>query len=414
MPDLPPLREQVRQEHAAAQQRAELERVLGELDEQLTRGELSAASDLLNAAAALSPTDGRVRRCADAPNRRSRRGRPPRPARETSRKKVTPPKRCSGRAIWMGRCGCWRWRRISTLSTLEPSRSRARVTDAIKARDAAEAAERLRQTVDELLAGAEAQLQSPDRQTPAVMLAMQQIAKAQELAPDNTRAAALKATADEALAALRESARVDAAIRNARSRFANGKHQAALQLLESFDASAHPAVAETLKELRAQIQAIQEQRRAEQEQAERQARVAELLKTARAAIEGKRLNEALEALLAARAIDATADGLVELTDQAIRSQTQETRKTSAVCAGRNARPRTDADGPPARRTPPGCRQTRKRRCSSRPAEWAPTSEALTKATRARSARGQWESRTGSGRRSASILTKRRLGPGAGE
>jgi hypothetical protein len=58
--------------------------------------------------------------------------------------------------------------------------------------------------------------------------------------------------------------------------------------------------------------------------------VADLLKTARAAIEGKRLAEALEALLAARAIDATADGLVELTDQAIRSQAQEARKTSAV------------------------------------------------------------------------------------
>jgi hypothetical protein len=222
-------------------------------------------------------------------------------------------------------------RLLTMAASLDPQHARsvalsARVADAIMARDAAEAAERLRRTVDELLTGAEAQLQSPDRQIPAVTLALQQIAKALELAPENPRAVALKTTADEALAALRESARVDAAIRNARSRFANGKHQSALQLLETLDASANPAVAETLKELRALIQAMQEQKRAEQEQAERQARVAELLKTARAAIEGKRLTEALEALLAARAIDDTADGLVELTEQAIQSQAQEIRK----------------------------------------------------------------------------------------
>jgi len=226
-------------------------------------------------------------------------------------------------------------RLLTLAAALDPQHARTvalsgRVSDAVKARDAAEAAERLRKTVDELLDAAEAQLQSPDRQAAGVTLATQQIAKAQELAPDNARAQALKATADEAAAALRETARIDAAIRNARSRFANGKHQSGLLLLESLDA-AHPAVAEALKELRGRLTVIQEQRRAEQEKAERQARTAALLSTARAALEGKRFTEAIDALSAARALDVSTDDLVELTDQAMRGQ--EAQTAAATNAG---------------------------------------------------------------------------------
>src|SRR5262245_31059262 len=83
------------------------------------------------------------------------------------------------------------------------------------------------------------------------------------------------------MAQLREAASIDAAIRNARSRFANGKHQSAIQLLEGLDPSAHPVVAEALKELRAALQEIEEKRRIEQEQAE-QRRLAEEAEKAKA------------------------------------------------------------------------------------------------------------------------------------
>jgi hypothetical protein len=99
------------------------------------------------------------------------------------------------------------------------------------------------------------------------MLAMRKITQVLALAPDHAEALALKATAAKALATQREAAFVLAAIRNARSRFANGKHQAALQLLENLDSSAHPIVAETLSELRAALREIQERRRAEEEAA---------------------------------------------------------------------------------------------------------------------------------------------------
>ena len=60
------------------------------------------------------------------------------------------------------------------------------------------------------------------------------------------------------------------AIRNARARFANGKHQAAIQLLEGLSAASNPLVSETLREFRTEFEAIQERRRAEQAIAEQQ------------------------------------------------------------------------------------------------------------------------------------------------
>src|SRR5262249_53944309 len=105
---------------------------------------------------------------------------------------------------------------------------------------------------------------------------------------------------------------------NARGRFALGKHQAAIQLLESLDPAANPLVAATLKELRDAFHEIQEKRRLEEEQAERQRVTATLLGSARAAIQGKRYQEALDTLSALRAIDPTAAGLADLTAQASR------------------------------------------------------------------------------------------------
>jgi hypothetical protein len=143
-----------------------------------------------------------------------------------------------------------------------------RVVDAIAKQEAAEAAKRLARTVDELLAAAAEHLRTAPHQPHDALLAMRKITEALALAPDHTGAQALKVAAGKVLAAQREDAFVVAAIRNARSRFAIGKHQAALQLLENLDASAHPVVADTLKELRAALREIQERQRAEEESAE--------------------------------------------------------------------------------------------------------------------------------------------------
>ena len=160
---------------------------------------------------------------------------------------------------------------IWTPSTREPSCSPSASRTPSHEREAADAAERLRRTVDELLAAAAEHLQSPDHKAHDATLAMRKITQALALDPGHAGALALKATAETALTAQREAAFIGAAIRNARNRFANGKHQAALQLLENLDASTHPVVAETLKELRGALQEIQERRRAEQEVAEQTA-----------------------------------------------------------------------------------------------------------------------------------------------
>ena len=66
-------------------------------------------------------------------------------------------------------------------------------------------------------------------------LAVKEIEQALALEPDHAGALALQATADAAIAAEQQAAVIRASIRNARNRFANGKHQAAFQLLEKLD-----------------------------------------------------------------------------------------------------------------------------------------------------------------------------------
>ncbi len=242
--DLAPLREQVRREEAAAQLRAELERTLADLDEQMTRGDLSAASNLVSAATALSPSDERV----TAARQRVERAIAARDAAE-ARTRDLEQKTADAEALFEQGDLQGALRLLILAASLDPQHPRTvllseRVADAITKREAAEAAEHLARTVDELLAAAAEHLRAADHQPHDAILAMRKITEALALAPDHAGALALKAAAAKALAAQRQEAFVLAAIRNARSRFAIGKHQAALQLLESLDASAHPAVAE--------------------------------------------------------------------------------------------------------------------------------------------------------------------------
>src|SRR5262249_43997521 len=92
--------------------------------------------------------------------------------------------------------------------------------------------------------------------------------RALALIPDDAGALALQAAAKDALVKQRQAAIVRAGIGNARRRFLNGKHQAALDLLESLDPASHSAVADTLKELRDELLRIEERRRAERELAD--------------------------------------------------------------------------------------------------------------------------------------------------
>jgi len=319
-PELAPLMERARQEQAAARLSAELDRLLADLDERVTLGDLSAATDRVNAATALNPTDTRVQ----SARQRVEQALAARAAAEARTRDLEEKNGAAEELFARGDLqGAMRSLKLAQNLNAQHPRTvllSQRVEEAIKALEAADAAERFRQTVDELLAAAAEHLQSADHQAHGVTLAMQKITRALALAPDHAGAQQLKAAADEALAAQRQAAFVSAAVRNARNRFANGKHQAALQLLENLDPSSHPIVADTLKELRGALREIEERRRAEQELAERQSRTAALMGDARAAIEATRFTEALDALTAARSIDATAAGLSELTDQALRGQ----------------------------------------------------------------------------------------------
>ena len=131
--------------------------------------------------------------------------------------------------------------------------------------------------------------------------------------PANADAANLKTGIEESIATRREAARARTAISNARTRFANGKHQAALKLLEDYPPPSHPEIATTLSELRAALLEIEEQRRAERERIERQQRVAALLAEARTALLEQRFSGA--GLLGRGAIDPAVPDLPPLWKQ---------------------------------------------------------------------------------------------------
>jgi len=264
-PELQPLIERVVQEQEAARRAAELDRLFAGLDESMRRGDLSAARDFLDAATALTPADARVplarQRVEQAVAAREA---------DAARTRDLEEKHATAEALLErgDLSGAKHW--LSLAASLGPKDPRIprlseRLERAIAARDAADAAARLDRTVDELLAAADEHLQQSDQSGAGPKLALQKIARALLMAPGHSRADALKARAEGALSAQRETARIRVAIGNARSRFANGKHQSALQLLENLDPQSHPQVADTLKELRAALHDIQERRRADQE-----------------------------------------------------------------------------------------------------------------------------------------------------
>ena len=146
-----------------------------------------------------------------------------------------------------------------------------------------------------------------------LLAVLRMVKEALELDPDGGEAAALKVTIEEALASQREAARIRAAIENARRRFENGKYQAAIALLEGSDPGAHPEVAAALDEMRAALAKIEAERKAAEEQRERERRVAALLAEARSAFAQKQFDQALAALATAAEVDPAAAAVAALT-----------------------------------------------------------------------------------------------------
>ena len=260
------LKEQAVREQAAARVRAEIDRIVGEVDRELSLGDLDAARASLDAATALSGADAAV----SAARQRVDQAIAARDAAAARARQVEEHVAAADALLAQGdpRAAA---RALGAAAELDPQHARipaltAQAADATQKLEAAEAAERTRRSVDELLAAAETRLQAPDPKLADVASALRKIEQALALAPDHAGARALEATAKHTLASVRAAAEIDAAIRNARSRFANGKHQAALQLLESLDPSSHPVV-EALRELRAALHDLDERRRAEQERA---------------------------------------------------------------------------------------------------------------------------------------------------
>src|SRR5262249_43534896 len=185
---------------------------------------------------------------------------------------------------------------------------------------AADAAERLRREVEALVRSASAHLEAGADSAAGLSAALTDVTRALELDPASADAASVKGAIDAAIAARREAARMRATIDNAGRRFANGKHQAAIKLLEEFDPPDQPDIVRALGQLRTALQVIEEKRRADQERLERQQRAAALLNDARTALQERRFDDALQMLASAEEVEATAADVAALRAEVIREQ----------------------------------------------------------------------------------------------
>jgi eukaryotic-like serine/threonine-protein kinase len=339
-PELIQLRERVQQEQEALQLVAELEATLTKFDERLTAGDLPVAKELLAAASELVPTDPRVQTARERLDRVIA-------EREAAEARVRDleEKQTAAEAAFERGDLQESLRLITLAQALDADHRRTaslfeRVQQAVAEQEAAAAAEQRRQEIETLVATAKGRLDVATPQAAELALAVKEIDRALNLEPEHAGALALKTAAQAAVAAEQKASVIRASIRNARTRFNNGKHQAAFQLLESLDPAANPIVEETIKELRAAFHEIEERRRIEQERLDRERQLATHIGTARAAINAGRFKDALDALAAARLIDETATGLAELTEQAQRGQSGKPTGSRRVDDSRSA---SDAD-----------------------------------------------------------------------
>ena len=339
-PELVQFRDRVQQGQEALQLVAELEATLTKFEERLAAGDLVVSKEILAAASELVPTDPRVQTARERLDRVVAE----REAAQARARDLEEKQTAAEAAFEQGNLQ-ESLRLISLARHLDAESARMaslfdRVQQAIAEQEAAAAAERRRQEIETLVATAAGRLDASTPQAAELALAVKEIDRVLSLEPEHAGALALKVKAQAAVAAEQQASVIRASIRNARTRFANGKHQAAFQLLESLDPATHPIVEETLKELRAAFHEIEERRRIEQERLDRERQLATLIGTARAAINAGRFKDALDSLAAARLIDESADGLAELTEQAQRGQSGKPTASRRVDDNRLA---SDAD-----------------------------------------------------------------------
>ena len=315
VPELSDLLERVHQAQAAARRNEELERTLGELEQQLSRGDLARAGGLLQSAASLAPTDSRVH----AARRRFDQAIAAKEDAEARQREGEQRIEAAATHLAAGDLA-GASADLTRAADLVPQHPRAaelseQLQAALARRAAAEAAERRRRQVNELIASASQRLNAAGETADDLVVALREVNRALELDPGNADATALRTAIEASIATLREAARAKTAVSNARHRFAKGEHRAALEVLEGYPPPPHPEIAAALSELRAELAEIEEQRRVERERTERQQRIAALLTEARAELRDDRFEAALSLLSKVEAIDPAATDLLLLREQ---------------------------------------------------------------------------------------------------
>jgi serine/threonine protein kinase len=318
--DLADINARVRDAQAAAQAREEIGRILAEFDARFAEGNLAGAEERLTAAAALSATDPRLpaarQRLADEKAARA--------AAEARQRQGEEAINNAAARLQAGDLAAAD-EMLRRAADLVPGHARAaelaeQLRVARERQAAAEAAERLKREVDDLIASASRHLLAAAHDAAELPIALARVNSALALDPGNAEATRLKAAIEADFAAKRDAARARTTIENAGRRFANGKHLAAIKLLQDFNPPNHPDVVKALGELRAALQVIEEKRRLEQERAERQQRLAALVTDARAALTEQRFDDALQIVAKAEDIDAAAADLAPLKEQIAREQ----------------------------------------------------------------------------------------------
>ena len=199
VPELAQLAEAVCQERAAAERNAHLAQILAHMDDKLARGEWSAASDLLSAAAALQPDNPRVR----SARQRVDLAKAVWEAAEARVRDLEQKNDAAGQLFEKGDLqGTMRF--LNLARSLDPRHPRTiglveRVESAIKEQQAADAAERRRRTVDQLLREAAEHLTAASQPNPRA--AVEKVTQVLALVPDHAGALELKVAADAAVTA---------------------------------------------------------------------------------------------------------------------------------------------------------------------------------------------------------------------
>ena len=197
-PELPELAERLQRAQAAAQLDKEIERILGDFDEQLTQRDLGRAGDVLQAAVSLASTDPRVLRA----RLRLEQATAAREAKAAAEAQKREAERTLDEAVAHIEKGDLTLAAdVLTLATatLTPQHSGVvrvsdRLREATARQAAAEAAERVHRQIAELVASASQRLQSAGNRTSELALALRDVKEALASMPGTPKLRASRPT----------------------------------------------------------------------------------------------------------------------------------------------------------------------------------------------------------------------------